>query len=157
MIVVKPSPTADTRTCDFSKVSKETLLHSSRQHINDVVEALAFFQLKLTQAAGCHDYDKLTMIDEFHRDFATGFKQTEWWDRHRTLHRHHLSQSDGVPEDVNLVDVLEWIADCVMAGMARSGTVYKLELPTAVLLRALDNTVELLKAQVTLYEKPLEY
>jgi RecG-like helicase len=40
------------------------------------------------------------------------------------------------------------IADCVMAGMARSGSVYPLELPTDVLVRAFQNTVELLKSKV---------
>lgn len=35
--------------------------------------------------------------------------------------RHHLLSR--TPEDVNLVDVFEYIADCVMAGMARTGEV----------------------------------
>jgi len=102
----------------------------------------------LLQAAGRHDYDKLTDIDGFHRDFVTGFTQTTWWDAHRRLNRHHLLQPDGVPEDVNLIDVLDMICDCVMAGMARSGTVYPLDIDDAVLRRAFDNTVELLKTNV---------
>lgn len=148
MILISPSPTADTRTCDFKNTSKETLLASSRQHIGDVVKALAFFSSKLTEAAGEHDYDKLTAIDWFHADFITGFKETGWWDNHRHIHRHHLDKPDGVPADVNLLDVLEHIADCVMAGMARSGTVYELKLPDELLQRAFANTVRLLKAQV---------
>lgn len=36
----------------------------------------------------------------------------------------------------------------VVAGMARSGSVYKLELDPAVLMTAFQNTVELLKAQI---------
>lgn len=150
MIEIKRSPTADTRTCDFARTTRETLLASSRQHIGDVVQALAFFQARLTQAAGEHDYDKLTNIDEFHADFLTGFRQTGWWDRHRRMHRHHLDKPDGVPPDVNLLDVLEHIADCVMAGMARSGSVYELKLPDELLQRAFQNTVELLKTQVVL-------
>ena len=148
MIQIKKSQTADTRTCDFSNTSKETLLASSRQHIGDVVKALAFFSGKLTEAAGDHDYDKLTLIDSFHADFITGFKQTGWWDNHRRIHRHHLDKPDGVPQDVNLIDVLEHIADCVMAGMARSGSVYDLNLLNGLLQAAFRNTVELLKAQV---------
>ena len=118
MIPITKSATADTRTCDFANTTKETLLASSRTHIGDVVKAMAFFIGKLTEAAGEHDYDKLTAIEWFHEDFVTDFKQTGWWDNHRKIHRHHLAQEDGVPEDVNLLDVLEYISDCVMAGMA---------------------------------------
>lgn len=62
--------------------------------------------------------------------------------------RHHLNMEDGVRADVNLIDVLDFIADCVMAGMARSGSVYPLKLSPEVLERAFQNTVELLKGQV---------
>jgi len=148
MIEIQKSATADTRTCDFANTSKETLLASSLQHIGDVQAALAMMSGLLLQAAGRHDYDKLTDIDGFHRDFVTGFTQTTWWDAHRRLNRHHLLQPDGVPEDVNLIDVLDMICDCVMAGMARSGTVYPLDIDDAVLRRAFDNTVELLKTNV---------
>jgi hypothetical protein len=145
MITIKKSPTADTRTCDYANVSKETLLQSSIQHIADVREGLRYFESVLRKAAENHDFDKISDIDGFHRDFLTGFKQTEWWDRHRQLNRHHLQQEDGVREDVNLIDVLDFIADCVMAGMARSGEVYKLSLRPEVLEAAFQNTVELLK------------
>jgi hypothetical protein len=148
MIAVRPSPTADTRTCDYASVSKETLLASSKQHIEDVRKALGVFAALIYQAEAAHDTDKLTDIDGFHRDFLTGFAVTEWWDRHRKLNRHHLTNEDGIPADVNLIDVLDFIADCVMAGMARSGTVYPLTLPPELLDRAFQNTVALLQAQV---------
>ena len=147
-MTIKKSKTADTRTCDFANTTKETLLASSLQHIGDIVKAIAFFQGYITEAAGRHDYDKLTAIDWFHADFVTGFKQTGWYDNHRKIHRHHLDKPDGVPPDVNLLDVLEHIADCVMAGMGRSGSVYELKLPDELLQTAFRNTVEQLKAQV---------
>lgn len=148
MIQIKKSETADTRTCDYTKVTRETLLASSIQHIGDVHRALAFFGGLLVECAGRHDFDKLSDIDGFHADFATGFKQTEWWDLHRQLNRHHLNMADGVREDVNLIDVLDYIADCVMAGMARSGSVYELKLSPELLEKAFQNTVALLKEQV---------
>jgi hypothetical protein len=148
MITIQPSPTADTRTCDFAAVTKETLLESSRQHIRDVQEAHQFFSRKIAEALLAHDTDKITDIDGFHRDFVTGFKETTWWDAHRKLNRHHLQQEDGVPADVNLIDVLDFIADCVMAGMARGGSVYELKLSPELLERAFQNTVTLLKSQV---------
>lgn len=152
MIRIQKSETADTRTCDFSKVTKETLLASSKQHIGDVGQALTFFRDEIYKADIRHDTDKITDIDSFHEDFLTGFKQTAWWDRHRKLNRHHLTQEDGIPADVNLIDVLDFIADCVMAGMARSGSVYPLHLPADLLERAFQNTVALLKSQVTVEE-----
>jgi hypothetical protein len=148
MIQIRKSQTADTRTCDYANVTKETLLASSRQHIGDVRVALDFFVGKLVDAGTVHDADKLTDIDGFHADFLTGFQRTEWWDRHRKLNRHHLNNDDGVPDDVNLIDVLDYIADCVMAGMARSGSVYEITLTTETMERAFENTVELLKSQV---------
>lgn len=148
MIRIQKSQTADTRTCDFANVSRETLRASSAQHIGDVQVALGFFAQMLHRAATVHDTDKLTDLDGFHADFVTGFKQEAWWERHRSLNRHHLNQADGVPSDVNLIDVLDFIADCVMAGMARSGSVYPLELPPELLATAFQNTVALLQRAV---------
>lgn len=148
MIRIEKSETADTRTCDYANVTKETLLASSKQHIRDVREAHQLFSRLIAQAMLEHDTDKITDIDGFHADFLTGFQRTEWWDRHRALNRHHLTQEDGIPADVNLIDVLDFIADCVMAGMARSGSVYPLALSPELLERAFQNTVALLKSHV---------
>lgn len=148
MIYIKPSPTADTRTCDFANVTKDTLYASSEAHIKDVAQGLMFLMDKLREAAQRHDFDKLTDIDTFHADFITGFKQTLWWDTHRRINRHHLTAPDGVRADVNLIDVLDYIVDCVMAGMARSGSVTPLSLPPELLERAFQNTVKLVQDQV---------
>ena len=63
MIEVASSPTADTRTCDWSTVSRETLLGSSLSHIGDVAKGLGFFTGLLTEAAARHDFDKISDID----------------------------------------------------------------------------------------------
>jgi hypothetical protein len=154
MIKISKSETADTRTCDFRNVSKETLRQSSAQHIADVQDALHYFAQMLYRAAAVHDVDKITDIDGFHDDFVTGFKETSWWERHRSLNRHHLTEPDGVPADVNLIDVLDFVADCVMAGMARSGQVRPLEIPDDVLRRAFENTAKLLAAVVVVDGTP---
>lgn len=148
MIKIKTSPTADTRTCDFAKVTKEVLLNSSIQHIGDIKKGFEFFKELLDKQAKLHDHDKISGINEFHKDFINGFKTTGWWDNHRKVNRHHLTESDGVPEDVNLVDVLDYAIDCCMAGMARSGGVYDLELPSELLQLAFQNTVEMLKGNI---------
>jgi hypothetical protein len=54
----------------------------------------------------------------------------------------------NVPGDVTLVDVIEYLVDCVMAGMSRSGTVYDLDLPQEVLQLAFKNSIDLLKKNI---------
>lgn len=151
-IRIKKSQTADSRTCDYKNTSKETLLASSKQHIDDVQRGLLYWAGQLMAAASRHDYDKVTDIDGFYEDFSSGFKKTDWWDRHRKLNRHHINMTDGIPEDVDLVDVMDHIVDCVMAGMARAGEVYPLDLPPKLLKTAFNNTVEKMK-KVVVVEK----
>lgn len=153
MITIRKSPTADSRTCDVTTVTKEQLLESSTQHIADVEQGLKFFALCLRMAATAHDYDKITDIDGFYANFQTKFEQHDWWDRHKELNRHHLDPKDGkVPDDVNLIDVLDYIADCVMAGKARTGEVRQLTISTEVLMRAFWNTAKLLENEVKVAE-----
>lgn len=149
IIHIKPSPTADTRSCDWSKVSKDQLCDSSVQHREDVTKGFEFFVRMMRRQADLHDHDKLSDIDGFHEDFKTGFEVTTWWDRHRKINRHHLLQEDGVPDDVNLIDILDLIVDCTMAGMARTGEIYPITVSQDVLQRAFDNTCELLKSHIT--------
>jgi len=95
-----------------------------------------------------HDQTKISGIDQFFSDFKTEFKEHSWYDNHKKEERHHIQHPEGVRSDVDLIDVLEYVADCVMAGMARSGSVYDLKLPDEVLRLALKNTTEKLKAQI---------
>lgn len=148
IIRIKKSKTADTRSCDYTNVEKIRLYTSSVQHINDVKLGFEFFKEMIDSAIKAHDHDKLSNIDQFHADFVTGFKETSWWENHKKVNRHHLLVDDGVPENVNLVDVLEMIVDCVMAGMGRTGEVYPLDIDPDVLMKAFENTVTLLKTNV---------
>ncbi len=130
-------------------MSREQLLKSSCQHIKGVAQGLSFFAGMLNEAALFHDHDKISDIDGFYRDFSSGFQaETPWWDNHRKVNRHHIDKEDGMSDNIDLVDVIEHVVDCVMAGMARSGSVYDLELPTEVLQKAFQNTVDLLVENV---------
>jgi len=153
MIIIQKSQTADTRTCDWSKVTKNQLRASSEQHIDDIKKGMEFFKVMIDEAMKQHDFDKLTDIDGFHADFLTGFKETKWWNNHRKISRHHLLEEDGIPSDVTLIDVLDMITDCVMAGMGRAGSVYPLEISPELLKRAFDNTVNILKNQIIVLNK----
>lgn len=152
MIEIHKSETADTRTCDVSKVTKEQLTASTNSHIDDVRKGLLFFAGQIFRAAEKHDYTKLSEMEQFFADFKTGFEVHTWWDNHQKQERHHIGSPAGVREDVDLIDVLEFITDCVMAGMARSGSVYELKLSDELLQKAFKNTVEKLKAQVVVKE-----
>jgi hydrogenase maturation factor HypF (carbamoyltransferase family) len=143
-IIIKKSQNADTRTCDWTKVSKQELLKNSKQHVGDVRKGLNYLKDLLREAGKNHDFTKLTLIDDFHSDFKTGFKRTYWWRKHQQMERHHFNTKKYIQKDVNLIDVLEQITDGVMAGMARSGK-YRKEVPDAkLLLKAYENTAKLL-------------
>ena len=154
MIEIRPSLTADSRTCDVTTVSPDQLFASSEQHIDDVRKAHAFFVHCLSNLAQRHDYDKLTDLDGFYANFSHKFAEghRDWLDRHVTLNRHHLNDPRGVPDDVNLLDVLDFIADCTMAGKGRSGSVRPLVIDAMVLARAFQNTCALLDAEVVVVE-----
>lgn len=141
IIKIKKSSNADTRSAK-GNVSKEELLANTESHISDVKRVGAMLALKLAEQVEQHDHTKIDHIDEFYNDFTSGrqgqpFKELPWWKIHMT-ERHHLN--DSVPEDVNLIDVLEMVIDCTVAGLARSGEVYDIEIPEEVLKQAINNT-----------------
>ena len=143
-IVIKPSKTADSRTCDFTKVTKEELLESSKQHISDIKRGFEFLIEMMKNQADNHDLSKITHINDFHRNFATGFKEKDWWEYHQEVERHHFIEEKYIPSDVNLIDILDQIVDGVMAGMARSGKYRQEPISPELLTRAYLNTVHLL-------------
>lgn len=132
--------------------TKEELIDDTINHISDVANGLELFRKMLKHRLGNHDFDKITDIDVFYSDFKSGFRKTDWWENHRSISRHHITTHNPPLNDVNLIDVLEMLTDCVMAGMARSGKVYKINLPDDILRLAFDNTVNLLIDQIKIEE-----
>ena len=151
-IIIKKSPTADTRTCDVGKVSSKELLAASKSHIRDVAAAMTEYARLINIAGELHDFTKLSHHNSFYRDFKNKFATQDWYDMHKREERHHLQSPDGVRDDVNLIDVLECVVDCVMAGLARVGQVRAIEIPIEVLLKAVQNTAEQLASNVIVEE-----
>ena len=154
-IKIGKSPSADSRTAK-KKITKDELLKSSEMHIGDVQKACAFLALNLLEAGVHHDHTKISGIDDFYADFTSGaitedFKGRKWYSEQHLTERHHLT--DRCPEDVNLIDVLERIADIVTAGLARSGEVYDDMLGPEVLAKAYKNTIELLKQNIEVFDE----
>ena len=152
MIKINKSANADSRTATH-KVSEAELLKNSEQHITDVKAALAWFRDYLLMVGMKHDWTKVRYIKEFYQDFADSqegfqgdFKQQHWFKDLHLKERHHLN--DRCPDDVNLFDVLERVADITMAGLARSGQIYDAEIDPDILLRAYKNTIKLLSDNV---------
>ena len=148
MIQIKKSKTADTRTCDWSKVTKEQLLESSVQHINDIHKGFDFFINLMNRQKYIHDLTKINDIDGFFEDFKTGFKRQEWWKDHQKKERHHFNNPEYIQDDVNLIDIIDQIIDGVMAGLARSGEYRQENISKELLEKAYKNTVDLLLKNV---------
>lgn len=123
--------------------SAATLQGETLVHIGDVGRLMQFLGERLHLAAKMHDLDKVTERDEFFA-YITRSRETTWREDHLKRSRHHLAVIDGVPEDVNLIDVMEYITDCIASGLSRKGEVYDVELSPAVLHLAFQNTVKLL-------------
>ncbi|MCL2128733.1 MAG: hypothetical protein FWH35_00065 [Treponema sp.] len=145
-IQIKKSPSADSRT-PRGDVSKEELLNSTLMHIGDVQKVLSFLANKLIEAGTVHDHTKISGIDDFYNDFKNvspgdAFKAGKWFSEQHLTERHHLP--DRCPDDVNLIDVMERVADSVAAGMARSGSVYDDPIDPEILQKAYKNTFKLL-------------
>lgn len=144
-IIIKKSKNADTRTAEGT-VTKKELLQNTYSHICDVRNVSDFIAVKFILQCFDHDHTKIEGIDQFYEDFTSGrqnteFKKLPWWQLHMT-ERHHLN--DSVPEDVNLIDVLEMVIDCTVAGLARSGEVYPISISQEVLSQAIENTKNLI-------------
>lgn len=147
-IIIKRSKNADTRTAE-GEVTKKELLQQTYSHIDDVNNVGNFLCDKFKEQISHHDHTKIEGIDQFYEDFTSGkkgkdFKELPWWQLHMT-ERHHLN--DSVPEDVNLLDVLEMVIDCTVAGLARGGSadkIYPITIPQEVLEQAIDNTKQLI-------------
>ena len=155
-VVIYKSVNADTRSADHN-VSKEELLSQTVSHIFDVQNVgqmlIEMFKDQLCE----HDHTKVDYIDEFYEDFSDkladgskDFKNMPWFKNRHMTERHHLN--DSVPEDVNLLDVLEMVVDCTCAGLSRSGDVYDIKIPVEILNKAINNTKDLIISNVEIID-----
>lgn len=155
MIEIKKNPNGDTRTAPKG-ITFEQFQEANDMHIDDVREVMHALSRFIDMAGRNHDFTKKSRERMFYRDFVdtqengADFVNGEWYQLHVKAERHHLLSN--CPDDVNLIDVLEMIADCTCAGLARSGEIRDLEIDTEILNRAVKNTAELIKNMVTVKE-----
>lgn len=150
MIVVNKSPNADSRTSKKDS-TVEDLKEDTISHIKDVTNGLDFISDLIKERGSKHDHTKISNMEEFHAALKSGhIKDTQWYKNHITEERHHLKSN--IPDDVNLIDVIEHIVDCTMAGLTRSGDIYDTDLSAELLQLATQNTVELIKKNTNVVE-----
>lgn len=156
MITIYKNPNGDTRTAP-KNVTYEQFQKANDMHIDDVKTVMDMLAFEISNRGFNHDYTKKTSEPQFYKDFLstmnedTNFVEGEWYQLHINKERHHLLSR--CPDDVNLIDVLEMISDCVCAGMARSGEIRDLEIDDDILKRAVQNTVKMLVDQIEVIEK----
>lgn len=151
-IIIKETKNCDSRAVKNPEdLTEENVEKDTKAHIEAVEKCGSFFCDLIKKQFSEHDHTKLGKdLPEFIKAMKAhlegkSFKNQPWWKTHLT-ERHHLN--DRVPDDVNLIDVLEMICDCVSAGMARTGELYDITLPDKVLKQAFDNTVDLIKSKI---------
>lgn len=127
----------------------DTLKADTLQHIQDVSKIMGDIGCSIIERGFSHDWSKLEYFNEFAQDTlerqdTPDFKNREWYKIHTSHERHHINAC--IPENVNFIDLIEMMVDCVVAGTARTGGVDKefLIIPDEVILMSYWNTVELL-------------
>lgn len=145
MIRIFKSSNADSRSA--SEITRQSVMADTRSHRTDVMQGMEFISMMISRAGCTHDEHKLQEFDAFYNALISeNFKESDWYKTHVKTGRHHLKSY--VPKDVNLVDVLHHLVDCTMAGLARSGNIYDVDLSPELLEAACANTVELLKKNI---------
>lgn len=156
MIVIRKNPNGDTRTAPKG-ITFEEFEKANDMHRSDVSAVMDLLGGMIFRAGSYHDFTKKSQERMFYRDFCTtlndgtDFVNSEWYQLHVKAERHHLLSH--CPEDVNLIDVLEMIADCVCAGMARSGKVRSLEISDDILRAAVNNTADLIMSMIVVEDE----
>lgn len=155
-IIIKKNPNGDTRTAK-GEVTFEEFAHANDMHIGDVKNIMDFYADLCEYNGENHDFTKKKYEEQFYDEFVysrmnkTDFRESDWYKNHIKEERHHIN--DFVHDDVDLFDVLEMIADCTSAGLARSGDVREITIDKDVLYKAFQNTCKLTKEMCKLIEE----
>lgn len=145
-VYIKHNPNGDTRTApkDITFEQFQEANDSHRDDVSNVMERLA----TILYNRGCmHDWTKKTYEKLFYDNFlstmnhGTNFVEDEWYQLHIKYEKHHPFSK--CHDDIDLLDIIETIVDCVCAGKARSGEVRPLEFNQEILEKAVKNTVAL--------------
>lgn len=145
-VVIHKNPNGDTRTAPKNITFKQ-FQEANDSHIADVKAVMDELGTMLCENGEKHDWTKKKYEKMFFDNFlatmntGTDFVSGKWYQLHVNVERHHLISRCS--EDVNLLDVIEMIVDCVCAGKTRSGEIRGLEMTPEILEQAVRNTIKL--------------
>lgn len=155
MIEIRKNPNGDTRTAPKG-ITFEQFSEANDSHIKDVRLVMSELSQRLFSAGMIHDFTKKKFEKEFYNDFVAtmnegaDFVNGWWYQKHIHDERHHpLSYCH---DDINLIDIIEMVVDCTVAGLARSGEVRPVEVDAEILNKAVTNTTKLIQRMVVVTE-----
>ena len=157
-VTIRRNPLGDTRTADRTPTFEEFDV-ANKSHVSHVRTMMWNIADDIKRQGREHDNTKINEPNRslFYRELCAkiegkidSFTDGEWYPMHCQRERHHLN--DRCPDDVNLIDVLEMICDCVCAGMARKGNVYPVTISSEILQKAVENTTNMCIEAVEIIE-----
>ena len=154
IVEIDKSPNADSRTADKGKVSFEDFSKATDMHREDVKNVIYELARRLREIGDKHDWTKKEQEDEYYDSYVaakkngTDFHKSDWYRNHVKEERHHIKYH--VADDINLLDILEVICDHCCDELVEKGKVGKMDIDEDVLMKAFNNTVELVKSFIRL-------
>ena len=157
-VTIKRNPLGDTRTTTRVPTFAE-FETANRGHVEHVRSMMWNIADDIKRQGREHDNTKINEPNRslFYRELCEkiegkidSFTDGKWYPMHCQRERHHLNEH--CPDDVNLIDVLEMICDCVCAGMARKGNVYPVTISSEILQKAVENTTNMCIEAVEMIE-----
>lgn len=154
IVEIDKSPNADSRTADKGKVSFEDFSKATDMHREDVKNVIYELARRLREIGDKHDWTKKEQEDEYYDSYVTAkkngtdFHKSDWYKNHVKEERHHIKYH--VAPDINLLDILEVICDHCCDELVEKGRVGKMYIDEDVLMKAFNNTVELVKSFIRL-------
>lgn len=154
VVEINKLPHTNSREAKKGNISFEDFSNETNIHREDVKNVLYSLADKLEEAGEKHDWTKKERERQFYDSFTAAkekgidFKKDAWYKYHVTTERHHIASH--VAKDINLIDVIEMISDCCCAGLARSGKIYDINIDPNVLMKAFNNTVDIVKNSIEL-------
>lgn len=131
---------------DKSKVTKQELLSKTKMNNDNVRKALGYFINEIKDTANKYDADKITDIDGYYKYYKG--EDNIWHNSHRKINRHHLDMANGVPDDVDLIDIIGYITCGVVGNVTGLDEPHELKLSKDLLMTAFKNTVDKLEDNV---------
>ena len=154
MIEIKRNPNGDSRTGN-KNVSLDEFHKANVMHIADVYNIVDFLINILRNKARWHDYSKLEHEKLFYKNYLEAvnkeipFEESEFYKLHLEVERHHPNKN--LKDDVNLLDIIEMICDCIAAQAARNGSKPNdIPLDEGILELAYKNTIKYINDNITI-------